>query len=87
MARENTPCLDADTETWHYPTTDDVFEEVGLYCIDHYIQVRSPIFSMCRGAGWPRGSSPRQFRWDQPMDLELAKASASKDASVADSDK
>ena len=96
MARENTPRLDADTETWHYPTTEDVFEEVGLFCIDHYIQVRRqtianyivhrPIFSMCTGAGRRRGSSPRQFWWDQPMDLELARASASDDASVADID-
>ena len=93
MAKENKPFLDPETDTWHYPSTKDVFEEVGLFTIEHYIQVRRqtianyivhrPIFSMCTGAERLRGSSNRQVWWEQPMDLELARASASVGAGVA----
>jgi len=96
MAKINTVRLDPETQTWQYPSTEDVFEEVGLFSIEHYINVRRqtianyivhrPIFPMCTGAGRRRGSSPRQFWWDQPMDLELARASASEDAGVVDID-
>ena len=97
MARDNHPRLDPESETWHYPSTEDVFEEVGLFRIEHYIKVRRqtianyivhrPIFSMYTGAGRRRGSSPRQFWWEQPMDLELVRASASADADVTGLDK
>ena len=96
MARENCPRLDPESETWHYPSTEDVFEEVGLFHIEHYIKVRRktianyivhrPIFPMCTGAGRCQGSSPRQFWWEQTMDLELARASVSADAVVAGTD-
>lgn len=92
----NRPRLDPETKTWHYPSTKDVFEEVGLFSIEHYILVRRqtiaayivhrPIFSMCTGAGRRRGSSPRQFWWEQRMDLELARASAPADVDVPGTD-
>ena len=73
-------------DKWHYPSTKDMFEEVGLFDIKHYIKVRQqtianyivhgPIFSTCTGAERLRGSSPRQVWWEQPMDLELARAVA-----------
>ena len=92
----NRPRLDPETKIWHYPSTEDVFEEVGLFSVAHYILVRRqtiaayivhrPIFSMCTGAGRRRGSSPRQFWWEQTMDLELARASAPADVDVPGSD-
>ena len=63
--------LDPESSGWHHPSTKDVFEEVGLFSIEHYIKVRRqtianyivhrPIFSMCTGAERLQGSSPCQF--------------------------
>ena len=96
MAKVNVPSRDPETDTWTYPTTKDVFEEVGLFSITHYIQVRRqtianyivhrPIFDLCSGVERRRGSSPRQFWWEQPMDLDAARAYAAVDAVVAAND-
>ncbi|EJK60561.1 hypothetical protein THAOC_19061 [Thalassiosira oceanica] len=68
MARVNRPRrVQRDgTCQWSYPSKDDVYEEVGLFPIRHYIEVRrqtvaayivnQPIFDRCVDAERPRGS-------------------------------
>jgi hypothetical protein len=63
--------------SWTYPDTDAVMKEVGLRSIAHYAEVRRqhifnyivnrPIFDLCREGVRKRGSSHRQFWWDQPV--------------------
>ena len=65
--------------SWTYPDTDAVMEAVGLRSISHYVEVRRqhisnyivnrPIFNACRDGVRRRGSSHRQFWWDQPLSL------------------
>ena len=96
MARDNKPQCDPLTKDWTYPLSKDVLEEVGLFTIEHYIEVRRqticnyivdrPIFSHCMDGVRKRGTSPRQWWWEQSMDLDAARASASVDAAEADSD-
>ena len=87
MATVNKPVKN-DDGSWTYPSAKDVLEEVGLYTMKEYIEVRRqtitnyivnrPIFALCTEAERKRGSMPRQFWWEQPMDLDAArKASAS----------
>ena len=86
MARVNRPRKDPQTGVLKYPLTALVLEEVGLHTIEHYVQVRRqhiaayivdrPIFEFCTGEGRRRGTSPRTFWWEQPMDLELARGAA-----------
>mmetsp|Transcript_7501 Transcript_7501/g.17018 ORF Transcript_7501/g.17018 Transcript_7501/m.17018 type:complete len:296 (-) Transcript_7501:86-973(-) len=45
--------------------------------------VNRPIFDLCQGGGRRRGSSNRQFWWEQPCDFEEARALAMADAGVA----
>jgi len=71
-------------DSWVYPKTEDVLEEVGLYSVEHYIRVRRdtiashiatrPIFGLCRAARRRRGSASRQFWWDQEFTLDAASA-------------
>ena len=81
--------------SWTFPDTEAVLEEVGLRTISHYVEVRRqtiaafivnrPIFDMCVDAERLRGTSPRQFWWEQSMDLEEAREAADA-ASVVGSD-
>ena len=83
MAREHKPSREPDG-TWTYPASVDVFEEVGLYSIDHYICVRRdtvaayirdrPIFDLCRNEPRQPGTSPRLWWWEQPLSADLARA-------------
>ena len=85
MATVNKPVRRADG-TWKYPSSEAVLEKVGLYTMSWYIDkrrqtiaafiVNRPIFRYCMEAERKRGSSPRQFWWEQPMDLDAARASA-----------
>ena len=85
MARENRPRREPDG-SWSYPSSGDVLEEVGLHTVEEYIQVRRqtiaayivnrPIFEACVDGERRQGSSPRQWWWEQPMDLDLARATA-----------
>ena len=70
-----------------YPKSVDVLEEVGLFTISHYVQVRRqtiakyivdrPILSFCMEGERRRGTSTRrQFWWEQPVDWDLARASS-----------
>ncbi len=70
--------------TWMYPNSADVLKDVGLKTITHCIAicpqhianyiVNKPIFLTCVRGGRRRGSSVRQFWWEQLMDLEEARA-------------
>ncbi|EJK74492.1 hypothetical protein THAOC_03826 [Thalassiosira oceanica] len=86
LHRENLPprvCGMDGTCQWSYPSKDDVYEEVGLFPIRHYIEVRRqtvaayivnrPIFDRCVDAKRPRGSSYHLFWWEQPVDWNLAR--------------
>ena len=85
MAVENRPRREPDG-SWTYPSSEDVLKEVGLRNIDHYVEVRRqtiakfvvnrPVFDFCVNAERLRGSSPRQFWWEQSMDLEEARVAA-----------
>jgi hypothetical protein len=69
--------------TWLYPCLVDVLKKAGLETIAHYMDihqqtvanfiVNQPIWELCAGAVWKRGSPVQLFWWDQPMDLELAR--------------
>ena len=68
---------------WVYPLFEDVLEEVGLHTMEHYVQVHQdtiaayivhqPMFHACQGRERRRRSRPRQFWWDQPMELDGAR--------------
>jgi hypothetical protein len=92
MARKHKPCRQPD-RSWTYPETSDVMEEVGLHPIAHYVEVRRqtiarfivnrPIFECCVGGTRRRGTNRHQWWWDQPMDLDTARAEALSSAEVA----
>ena len=94
MATVNKPSKNPDG-SWDYPSSEDVLEEVGLFSMTHYIEVRiqtianfiviRPIFEYCMEAERRRGSSPRQFWWEQPMDLDAARAAGAADVAASDS--
>ncbi len=79
MVREHKPRRQSDG-TWTYPASEDVRAEVGLHTIEHYVWVRRitiaqhiatrPIFELCREAERKRGTQPRQYWREQPMDLD-----------------
>ena len=82
----HTQCVPWGAILWQYPASVDVLEEVGLHSVEHYIGVRRqtianfivnrPIFAYCVEGVRRRGTSPRQWWWEQPMDLEAARAEA-----------
>jgi hypothetical protein len=82
--------------SYTYPHSAKVLEEAGLYCIAHYVEVRRqtisefivnrPIFDFCREGERQRGTCPRQMWWEQPMDLDAARAGANAPAIVAAND-
>ena len=65
---------------WVYPRSKDVLNECGMNTIAHYIGVRRntiltyvvnrPIYQRCREGVRKRGSAPRQWWWEQPMQLD-----------------
>ena len=95
MARVNKPRRKLDG-LWAYPSREDVLEEVALHPITYYVEVRRqtiaefivsrPIFEYCRKGRRNRGSSPRQWWWEQPMDLDVARDAASAADVVAAND-
>jgi len=80
--------------TWKYPETAAVLNEVGLYHINHYVEVRRqtiasfiinrPIFDYCMGGERKRGTGPHQWWWEQPMDLDTSRAVAAVAAAGVD---
>ena len=81
MARASKPRRNPDG-SWVYPPSVKTLEEVGLQTIEHYVLVRRqtiadfivnrPIFGLCVGGERRRGTSPRQWWWEQPMSLDAA---------------
>ena len=70
-------------DEWTYPKTEEVLEAAGLHTVQAYIEIRRntilkfvaqrPIMELCLEAERKRGTGPRQYWWDQPMDLEGAR--------------
>jgi len=95
MARVNKPRANPDG-SWTYPQSALTLEEVALHPIAQYVEVRrqtiakfivnQPIFDFCTEGRRKRGSSPRQFWWEQPMDLDAARAEAQASADVPAND-
>ena len=64
---------------WEYPSREDALSECGLRPIEDYIRARRdtiaryvaerPVYEACLGGERRRGTSPRQYWWEQPMDL------------------
>ena len=85
MAYVNKP-RQGPNQTWKYPESAATLEEVRLYPIAYYVQVRGqtitcfivnrPIFVYCTGGERKRGTSPHQWWWEQPMDLDAARVEA-----------
>ncbi len=79
MARKNKPRREQDG-VWVYPVSELVLEECGLHTMAAYVKVRRntvvqaiagrPVFNACRESRRRPGTSPRQWWWEQPMDLE-----------------
>ncbi|KAL7543034.1 hypothetical protein ACHAXR_012338 [Thalassiosira sp. AJA248-18] len=94
MVSDNKPRREPDG-TWTHPSLEDVLEEVGMQTISHYVEVRRqkvvsfivnwPIFDFCVKGEKGRGSSLRQFWWEQPMDLDEKRAAAPAAAVVVSS--
>ena len=92
----NMPKRNANTGAWTYPNTEKVLDKAGLHTIEHYISVRRatiakfivnrPIFDMCGEGERRRGSSRRQFWWQQPCDFDAARSPAEAVAEVSGSD-
>ena len=90
MAREYKPrrAIEAGTGTvtWTYPPTKKVLEECGLFLMTHYIELRRqhvtsfivnrPIVYLCVESNRMRGTAPCQYWWEQPLDLDAARALA-----------
>ncbi len=83
--------------TWTYPNLAQVLEDAGLNTVAHYIAVlrqhianyivNKPIFTTCVEGGRRRGSSTRHFWWEQPMDLDAARAAHFAGPAVVSDDK
>ena len=90
MAREYKPWRATEARTgvvtWTYPPTKKVLEECGLFPMTHYIELRRQhvasfivnwsIFDLCVGSKRLRRTAPRQYWWEQTLDLDAAMASA-----------
>jgi hypothetical protein len=71
-------------------------EEVGIYPAAHYVEVQrqtiarfivnQPIYGLCEGSERRRGTSPRQWWWEQSMYLYVARAEAPASDVVATED-
>ena len=77
---------------WKFLKTKTVLAAAGLHTIKHYVQVRRarimrwvedrPTLKLCREAKRRRGTTPRLYWWEQPMDLDEASAGAPADATT-----
>ena len=91
MARASKPRRNPDGSRV-YPPSADTLEEVRPKTIAHYVAVRRqtisdfiidrPIFGLCVEGERRMGTSPRQWWWEQPMDLDLDVGSGEGDDDV-----
>ena len=78
--------------SWTFPKTKTVLAVAGLHSIEHYVQVRRarilrwvedrPILQLYTEAERRRGTTPRLYRWEQPMDMDEASAGAPADTTT-----
>ena len=78
--------------SWKFPKTKTVLVAASLHTIEPYVQVRRarilqwvedrPILKLCWEAERRRGTTPRLYWWEQPMDLDEASAGAPADATT-----
>ena len=71
--------------SWTYPSSEDILEDMCVFTVGPYIGVRrhiitnfitnGPIFELCQDVGRKSVTSSCQCWWDQPMDLNMARAS------------
>ena len=95
MAKKNRPQKDS-MGAWVYPRSAGVLNECGLYNIEHYIDKRRQmivefvatraLFTECWTGERMPGTPRRQWWWEQPMDLDAARAVAAARAGVAAND-
>ena len=81
MCRENVP-RKGHGGVWEYPPVEASLKEAGLKTVEEFIRLRRntiamwvvnrPIYEACKGGERKRGTSARQFWWEQPMGLESA---------------
>lgn len=81
MAKQHRKRRDQQTGKYIYPATKDVYEEVGLYTVEEYIDRRRqtvanyirdrPIFDLCMESERQRGTHPRKWWWDQEIVVDL----------------
>jgi len=93
MASANKPHQESDN-SWRYPDTPAVMEEVGLHPIAHYVEVRRQtiasyivnrtLFNCCVNGERRRGTNPHLWWWEQPMHLDEVRAGAQAPAMVTD---
>ena len=79
--------------TWKYQKTKAVLKAEGLHTIEHCVQVRRarimrwvidrPILKLCREAERRRGTTPRLYWWEHPMDLDKASSGAPAEETTA----
>ena len=81
MVRKNKPKRNPDG-SWWYPATPALYVEVRRQTISKFI-VNRPIFDCSREGEKRRGTSPRQWWWEQSMDLDVASAEANAPAVAA----
>ena len=87
MAREYDSRKDPQKREWNYPSSVLALEEVVYRTISHYVQMRRqniatyivdrPIFELCKDGRRRRGTIPRTYWCEQPMDLDLAREAVS----------
>jgi hypothetical protein len=82
MAKEHKPKWGPDRVwVWIYPRSEEVLKECGMKTMIEYILIRRqtvavyvatrPILDECKRSERKRGAIPRQWWWEQPMDLEV----------------
>ena len=70
------------SKEWTFPATKELFETTGLYPVQQYIEIlctaklkivaQRSIMELCLEAERKRRTGPRQYLWDQRMDLKGA---------------
>ena len=86
MAKENKPKRGPNQERI-YPQLEDVLREYGMKTMEEYILIHwqmiavhvvtHPILNKCRWGEQKRGTKPRHWWWEQPMDLDVHDATGS----------
>ena len=64
----------------HSGSTEVRRQTIAAYIVDR------PIFNLCVGEERRRGTSPRLWWWEQPMDLDLARGDSDDEPGVAEDD-